>query len=235
MEKFGFFLILYIKLTINNDLVTSTFTDCIYRSITPNLLSVVCNQPNPNPISINIESDFCINRTNLSIEIANKNIPRILVNFFESGNCQVQTLYLSLNQIIEIETAAFNQLSNLRELRLDDNKLEYILADTLGNLSTLEELWLQVNNIAHIEVGSFSSMRNLKKLILHINSLRIIENGTFTGLNVLFTLSLRNNIIEVIESGSFDSLGKLVYLYLYGNRLKSIEPGKKSRIFYAID
>uniref|UniRef100_UPI003AAC8856 podocan n=1 Tax=Centroberyx gerrardi TaxID=166262 RepID=UPI003AAC8856 len=135
-------------------------------------------------------------------------------------------LHLKSNKLEKIPAGAFDNLSNLRELYLQNNLLsnEGMDNETFSHLSSLECLDLSNNNLSvvpkglprslvllHLEKNSIrsipgdalTSVRNLEYLLLHNNKLRSrsIHLTAFQGLKKLHTLHMYNNLLERVPRG----------------------------------
>ncbi|XP_029939582.1 podocan [Salarias fasciatus] len=135
-------------------------------------------------------------------------------------------LHLKNNKLEKIPAGAFDNLSNLRELYLQNNLLtnEGMDNNTFSQLSSLECLDLSNNNLSvvpkglprnlvllHLEKNSIRSIpvdaltpvRNLEYLLLHNNKLRSrsIHPAAFMGLKKLHTLHMYNNLLERVPRG----------------------------------
>nr|XP_020465724.1 podocan isoform X2 [Monopterus albus] len=135
-------------------------------------------------------------------------------------------LHLKSNKLEKIPAGAFDNLSNLRELYLQNNLLsnEGMDNETFSHLSSLECLDLSNNNLSvvpkglprslvllHLEKNSIrsipgdalTSVRNLEYLLLHNNKLRSrsIHHAAFLGLKKLHTLHMYNNLLERVPRG----------------------------------
>lgn len=135
-------------------------------------------------------------------------------------------LHLKSNKLEKIPAGAFDSLSNLRELYLQNNLLtnEGMDNETFSQLSSLECLDLSNNNLSvvpkglprnlvllHLEknsirsipVDALTSVRNLEYLLLHNNKLRSrsIHPAAFMGLKKLHTLHMYNNLLERVPRG----------------------------------
>lgn len=135
-------------------------------------------------------------------------------------------LHLKNNKLEKIPAGAFDNLSNLRELYLQNNLLtnEGMDNETFSQLSSLECLDLSNNNLSvvpkglprnlvllHLEKNSIRSIpadaltpvRNLEYLLLHNNKLRSrsIHPAAFMGLKKLHTLHMYNNLLERVPRG----------------------------------
>lgn len=135
-------------------------------------------------------------------------------------------LHLKSNKLEKIPPGAFDNLSQLREMYLQNNLLsnEGMDNETFSQLSSLECLDLSNNNLSvvpkglprslvllHLEKNSIQSIprdalspiRNLEYLLLHNNKLRSrsIDPAAFHGLKKLHTLHMYNNLLERIPRG----------------------------------
>lgn len=135
-------------------------------------------------------------------------------------------LHLKNNKLEKIPAGAFDNLSNLRELYLQNNLLtnEGMDNETFSQLSSLECLDLSNNNLSvvpkglprnlvllHLEKNAIRSIpvdvltpvRNLEYLLLHNNKLRSrsIHPAAFLGLKKLHTLHMYNNLLERVPRG----------------------------------
>ncbi|KAF7657168.1 hypothetical protein LDENG_00030880 [Lucifuga dentata] len=135
-------------------------------------------------------------------------------------------LHLKSNKLEKIPAGAFDSLSNLRELHLQNNFLsnEGMDNETFSQLTSLEYLDLSNNNLSvvpkglprnlvllHLEKNSIhsipadalTSVRNLEYLLLHNNKLRSrsIHTAAFQGLKKLHTLHMYNNLLERVPRG----------------------------------
>lgn len=135
-------------------------------------------------------------------------------------------LHLKNNKLEKIPPGAFSELSNLRELYLQNNYLtdEGLDNETFWKLSSLEYLDLSSNNLSRVPAGLPRSLvllhleknviqsvdadvltpiRNLEYLLLHSNQLQAkgIHPLAFQGLKRLHTVHLYNNALECVPSG----------------------------------
>ncbi|XP_004869284.1 podocan isoform X1 [Heterocephalus glaber] len=135
-------------------------------------------------------------------------------------------LHLKNNKLEKIPPGAFSELSNLRELYLQNNYLtdQGLDNETFWKLSSLEYLDLSSNNLSRVPVGLPRSLvllhlekniiqrvdadvltpiRSLEYLLLHSNQLRAdgIHPLAFQGLKRLHTVHLYNNALERVPSG----------------------------------
>uniref|UniRef100_A0A674BVA0 Podocan n=1 Tax=Salmo trutta TaxID=8032 RepID=A0A674BVA0_SALTR len=135
-------------------------------------------------------------------------------------------LHLKNNMLEKIPSGAFDSLTQLRELYLQNNLLsnEGMDNETFSQLTKLEYLDLSNNNLSvvpqglprglillHLEKNNIRSIpgdaliacRNLEYLLLHNNQLRSrsIHQAAFHGLKKLHTLHMYNNQLERVPRG----------------------------------
>ncbi|NXM61679.1 LRIG1 protein, partial [Illadopsis cleaveri] len=136
---------------------------------------------------------------------------------------------LSYNKLAEIDPSAFAELSNLQEVRLDNNELTAI--PSLGSAaSSVLSLHLHHNRIRSIEGSQLQPYVTLETLDLSFNDITEIRNGCFPqGLHIK-ELYLGSNRISTLEPGAFDSLSRsLLTLRLSKNRITQL-PVKAFRL-----
>ncbi|KAJ8392519.1 hypothetical protein AAFF_G00073970 [Aldrovandia affinis] len=174
-------------------------------------------------------------------------------------------LHLKNNKLEKIPPGAFETLSHLRELYLQNNLLSNAGMDneTFSQLSSLEYLDLSNNNLSvvpkglprslvllHLEKNSIHSIpgdvltpiRNLEYLLLHNNKLRSrnIHPMAFQGLKKLHTtLMLLHNLIFEINRNDLAMLYTLTELNLSYNKITSPrlhkEAFRKLRLLESLD
>lgn len=117
-----------------------------------------------------------------------------------------------------------NDLTKIKYLRLNNNKLQTIKANSFVNFLNAEELYLQQNQIDSLELNSFNDLVNLKILDLSANKLVSLPTGSFHGLANLKVLNLAGNQIKNADFNNLPFLGlvNLVSLDLTGNNFHNI-------------
>ncbi|XP_075289333.1 leucine-rich repeats and immunoglobulin-like domains protein 1 [Opisthocomus hoazin] len=138
-------------------------------------------------------------------------------------------LNLSYNKLTEIDSSAFAGLSNLQEVRLNNNELTAI--PSLGPAAaSVRSLHLHHNRIRSIEASQLKPYVALETLDLSFNDITEIRNGCFPqGLHIK-ELYLGSNRIGTLEPGAFDSLSRsLLTLRLSKNRITQL-PVKAFRL-----
>ncbi|XP_075038220.1 podocan [Mixophyes fleayi] len=140
-------------------------------------------------------------------------------------------LHLKNNKLEKIPLGAFSQLSNLRELYLQNNLLtnEGMTNETFGRLTRLEYLDLSTNNFTHVPSGL---PRNIVILHLEKNSIRSISGDVLTQIKNLEYLLLHNNKLRArgIHPSAFMGLKKLHTVHMYNNVLEKVPAGLPRRV-----
>ncbi len=109
------------------------------------------------------------------------------------------------------------QATNLTELRLDNNAIEFL--NFLSSHSLLKILSAGSNNITDL-TASFSSLTSLETLDLSNNT--ISDPSPISGLTTLKSLSLNNN--NLADISSLSTLVNLTYLNLGHNEIVNLAP-----------
>ena len=125
----------------------------------------------------------------------------------------------------ELKPGDFDGLTNLTELRLDDNELSSLPESIFDQITNLTELKLDGNQLSALPDGLFDQLTNLTELALSNNQLSALPSGVFDQLTNLTTLTLNSNQLSALPSGLFDQLTNLTRLYLNSNQLSALPSG----------
>ncbi|MFH4974123.1 hypothetical protein AB6A40_000832 [Gnathostoma spinigerum] len=136
---------------------------------------------------------------------------------------KLEILDLSDNELQKVPT--FKELSNIRQIRLDNNIIERIDTLTFSANKKLQLISLKNNRISVISRNSFDSLDELVVLLLANNSIRTLERGMLDGMRNLQQLNLRNNSIGELNSDTFTSVPQLTAIDLAHNKLRTIARG----------
>ncbi|XP_018576426.1 chaoptin-like [Anoplophora glabripennis] len=135
-------------------------------------------------------------------------------------------LDLSRLSLLHLEEKAFDGMTKLQTLLLNNNNLTELQGDTFYGLESLKTLDLSSSNIGMCDDKSFVGLKSLEVLYLQNNSLTAIESQlVFGSLSSLLDLHLEHNNISSIDMKSFSGLKKLLRLHLQGNNLEDIPIG----------
>lgn len=163
------------------------------------------------------------------------------------NNIQGLHLNWASQDLLQIEDNTFHNLTNLKELNLENcfiksrlfknltslkilyirqSQFDNIKQDTLffRSLSNLEELWISLSNIVVIKEKLFENLINLTALLLPENQIERIEKNAFSNLKKIAFINLNKNNIFVVD-GCFTDLPKLSILLMNNNFLKDLNWG----------
>ena len=127
------------------------------------------------------------------------------------------TLNIRGKGLTALQTADFNDLSNLRVLRLGSNRLTALPDDIFLGLSSLQDLQLGGNLLNSLNADVFSNLSNLRKLDLGGNRLNRLPNGVFSNLSNLQVCFLHLNQLSSLPDSVFSGLSRLEGLNLEAN------------------
>ncbi|KAJ0032657.1 hypothetical protein NQD34_002738 [Periophthalmus magnuspinnatus] len=145
--------------------------------------------------------------------LTNSNLPEHMFN----GSNSLEVLAMSSNLLTEVPR---NLPASLHQLHLKSNRLRAIPAGAFENLSNLRELHLQDNLLSSQGIGpmAFSDLKRLEYLDLSNNNLSVVPSGLPKS---LLMLHLEKNSIHSIPADSLSSLRSLEYLVIHNNKLRS--------------
>ena len=159
--------------------------------------------------------------TNVSyLNFSHNNLSSIKATAFLSINDKLKKLDFGFNFLISIDSA-FQRLSNLEVLKLNDNNLTKLESETFQDLENLLELDLSYNNLETLQM-TFQDLENLLELDLSYNNLETLQNDVFAGLHSLSTLDLTDTFLRSIQERAFSSLENLNTLNLEINELEDL-------------
>ncbi|XP_063233059.1 toll-like receptor 3 [Bacillus rossius redtenbacheri] len=127
-------------------------------------------------------------------------------------------LFLTYNEIQEINIGSFTNLAALNILDLSHNHLKAIKNHVFEILEQLKLLDLSSNHIETLESEVFITLRALKYLFLHCNKLKRFDSNVLPTNTILEMLRLDNNLIT-LNNTSFKGLKFLSELNLDNNSL----------------
>ncbi|XP_060651867.1 LOW QUALITY PROTEIN: peroxidasin [Drosophila nasuta] len=129
------------------------------------------------------------------LDLRFNHIEKLPANAF-NGLSQLTTLFLNDNEMAFVEEDAFKDLRALRFLYLNKNRLSRLPATIFQQLSSLEALYLDGNDIWQLPVGLFDNSPRLQRIILNNNKLTNLPLEMFNKLHSLRQLRLDGNPID---------------------------------------
>lgn len=188
----------------SSDLVT---VDCFFRNVSSfssalnDSLSTISNPEFVRTLDI---SDYAIHTLTQQVFYNFKNLTRLL---------------LPRNGIVTMMNNAFEGLTRLLELYLDNNEITMLNQSIFSHISNLIVLDVSYNSITNVASKTFQSLRYLQKLYLQSNLITVIESGAFNGLIQLKELNLNGNLVSQVFNGTFQDVTGLTHLTMSSNRL----------------
>ena len=134
------------------------------------------------------------------------------------------TLYLDNNNIEMIHEDAFDPLTNLGTLYLDNNNIESLHEDTFDSTTGLQWLLLRNNRITSLHADIFENTTNLLGVYLSGNSLTSLDEDIFESTPYLLAVYLSGNSLASLPVDIFDGLSTLDRLALADMSLASLDP-----------
>ena len=86
-----------------------------------------------------------------------------------------ENIYLSRNQIENIDPQTFQNLPNLQQINLNNNRIQNIDPQTFQNLPALRRIHLTNNQIQNIDPQTFQNLPNLRIICLDNNLIQNID------------------------------------------------------------
>ncbi|XP_059615455.1 leucine-rich repeats and immunoglobulin-like domains protein 3 [Phlebotomus argentipes] len=133
----------------------------------------------------------------------------------------METLELSGNRLGDSVTLQVANLSTLRELKLNKNRLQHIpLFEGLHHLTALS---LSHNRIEMVDAEALERLPKLQHLDISRNLITHLPRDTFPTASRIRSLNLNYNAIESVHGRALEPLRHLTELKMNGNRLTVIE------------
>ena len=128
------------------------------------------------------------------------------------------SLDLSVNHLVEIIGAPFEQLQNLHKLDLSSNKISQLSVAAFRGLHSLRSLYLNYNKLTNLPTDVFTDLSNLIYLDLGFNQFTVIPNHALSLLQSLQELIYSNlnpdSEHSEIDLSGFQNLSNLKCMFL---------------------
>lgn len=144
------------------------------------------------------------------------------------GLTNLLVLFLSENQILNIQPNTFAHLQSIHRIDLGWNKLKTLSGNIFGaQVLPLQKLFIQKNNIETIQPRTFVSVPNIDFLSLAHNRIRQLDDNLFEPLTNLKKIHLQDNQIAELPKKVFDDISRVNELQIKHNKL-SFLPASRS-------
>ena len=135
----------------------------------------------------------------------------------------VKKIYLSSNNLTNLDKNIFSKLKQLRSLDLySSNNLTNLDKDIFRYNTQLQNLYLSSNNLTNLDKDIFRYNTQLQRLYLSCNKLTTLDKNIFTNLTELDALDLSNINLTKLDKDIFKYNTHLKELYLANNQLTTI-------------
>ncbi|KAL7016901.1 hypothetical protein ACKWTF_010189 [Chironomus riparius] len=141
---------------------------------------------------------------------ANRNIFNLPVGVYKSFPFLI-SFDGSRSSISNINYKHFENLKALQLLRLDENKISFIESNAFKDLYDLKNLYLHQNLLTSIDGTILSRLHNLLELSLDRNKINYVAENAFDSLTELRNLTLAENNDELWTEKLFKNNKKLKY------------------------
>ena len=133
-----------------------------------------------------------------------------------------EQIAISKMEVLHIDLSPLTSHPNLKDLRLDKNRLQTIDLTPLSSCPNLKYLALSANQLQNIDLASLSFCSNLSGLEIRSNQLQSIDLSPLSSCANLLQLRLSENEIQTIDLSPLSSCTNLELLRLGENRLQTI-------------
>ena len=135
----------------------------------------------------------------------------------------ITTMELSGNQLTELSSSSFQELTSLQTLRISGNGISEVMDRSFISLPSLMSIDLSNNPIVYIHDKAFEGLTHLR--LLSITSTKIRRIGrSLNGLDSLHTVNMVSNQIEALEDENFEFSINLRMIDLSQNQITRISP-----------
>ncbi|CAO1305307.1 unnamed protein product [Diamesa tonsa] len=176
-------------------------------------------------LAMNGLTDVSINIFAQQINLQNIDLSQNNLTSFKHGNLPIslKMLNLSHNQILDIKSDVFKDLSNLEELYLDNNKIDNLQSKIFEDLISIKLIDLRNNTLGSMSspLQGFIGLHYLETLSLSFNKINVI--GNLTQMQSLRELDLSNNNISQVSDIIWKQINSSeMTINLSNNQIKDI-------------
>ncbi|XP_067001059.2 chaoptin [Anabrus simplex] len=151
------------------------------------------------------------------LDVSYNNISVLVNDVFTAHNIsQLRKLKLDNNKISIMEIGALNNMEHLVYLDLSNNQIDFIPSGIFSETPNLETIKLNNNYLSTLEF--VRSIKKVRFLYLSRNRVVTLTPRTFFPKHV-HTVDLSNNMINTIQPSTFLGINKLLHLNLQGNNI----------------
>ncbi|XP_077286300.1 lumican-like [Arctopsyche grandis] len=214
----------------------SSFAPRCFTDIESGIFHIRCDDVNVNDLTVMIEEEiknFPIERPTIdTLTIRNLSIEngKLSQNWINTTSFRISRLQIYTANTNSIENKAFvgYAFEKLRDLRLDNMKIDTIEEGTFEGLQSLQLLDVSRLEVNHINENALKLVAPTLE-ILFVNSMVLPFNPTnLTGtveLPQIHAIVMSGNKMSFIDSGSFAQISNIKFLYLDYSEIENIGCG----------
>jgi len=124
--------------------------------------------------------------------------------FFNLTN--IEHIFLNNNSLEVIKPGSFAKLPKLRNLVLSNNKIKSLYENSMVEMAMVDTIRLEFNKIPHLPLNNMSALSSLKSLFLTNNNISFLHDEPGLNFPNLETLELDSNPLEIM--GQFPKIGE---------------------------
>lgn len=169
-----------------------------------------------NLVESKIESVFSDNQSPVNadikfISIANSDIPENLPENLSNFYPDLESLRVTKTRLRTIKHEGLRNLTKLRHLSLDSNKIDFILPKSFEDLASLESLFISNNKLDFLHENLFIKNSNFRSLWVDYNKIEELKAEIFINNPKLELISLAHNRLKNVQV-NFVNLFKLFHV-----------------------
>ena len=155
-----------------------------------------------------ISTLYTMNNNSIEINLSRKQLEEIPRNISIENLNNIESLYLSCNQLKGLNQDTLRHLIKLKILKLDNNKIENLnwFPNNGGGLINLNKIYLSHNKIKQINLNIFVGLEQLNLIDLSHNEIEKIDIKEVKSLKKLKSIDLSFNKIESFDLILFDEI-----------------------------
>lgn len=158
------------------------------------------------------------------LEIGNNNLTDLKPEHFKNLS-RLRVMNLQGNKLLKLTRLVFQSVPNLELLDLSSNEMGVIQASLLVDFKKLKNLTLNANAFLNLPVMLLSDNNDLEEFKMQENkgSSLFLPSGFFSNLSALKTVHLSGSNIIGLAENAFDRSKKIHEIYLDRNQLSKLE------------
>lgn len=205
-----------LQVTFAAFVTTSDLMKCSYGE--RGSLTSTCVNANPGYFR---STPYRFDQLDETVKCVNCTLTIIEAGTFDISGNQIRNLVLNNSKIEKINPKGFVGLIFLEKLILSYNGIKSIYPGTFTGVKKIKSIDLSHNELDILSDDGFAELLNLEELIMDSNSIRTIAGKAFNGLNNIKIINLADNKIVDIK-GVFRNLSSLNILNLSGNQISTL-------------